>query len=149
MNILPPSPTFGAALDEVQELAELGWRIVSDDRPEACEVAFIASKRYSAGVRQRRIAWRPYGHLLTPTLTLVENEDDFYDLFAKHFPHRVFKCDDPSEDLLGFVCYCKQRERRSTVFRSPLDLARDLGPVFLDARNVAQRENLRILLADA
>lgn len=149
MKTLPPYPTFGAVLDDVQDLAESGWRITPSDHPEACEVGFLATKQLGPSVHQHRLVWRPYGRLLTPTMTFVEDEDDFYVHFEKHFPHRLFKCDDPSEDLVGFVCYCKQKHRQSIVVQFSLDFARDLGPTFLDAREAAQKENLQLLLADA
>lgn len=146
---MPPFQTLGAALGEAHELQTRGWQVVQVDQPEIAEVSFFATKKFSAELHFRRLVWRPYGYLLTPEVQLVEDEDSFFDLFGAHLPHRMVKCDDPTDDLLGFVCHCKWHDRRSLVFRFSLDLARDLGPVFLDARNAAQLENLRFLLSDA
>ena len=140
----PLFTTFGSALHEVYFLLGRGWEVLRDDRPEIAEIAFRATK----GLSSQRLTWRPYGYLLVPEIQKVEDEEGFYELFSEHLPHRMFKCDALEVDMLGFVCYCKRHKRKSTVFRFPLGLVKELGPVFLHARNAAQTENLQTLLAD-
>lgn len=144
-----PSQTLQAALNAASELAELGWRVIPNDRPAAAEIGFLAKKTYNGNLVERRIVWHPFGHLLFPQIQVVGTEDEFLDLFKHHLVHRIFKCDDPEADRLGFVCYCKQKERRSTVFQMPVAVAEHLGSVFLEIREAAEGENLRALLVDA
>lgn len=145
MSDLLPFPTFGATMGEVGDLLNDGWKVFHADRPEIAEIGFRAVREQE----QRHLVWRPYGYLLHPDIQVTDNEDSFFAMFQQHITHRLFKCDRPEEDLLGFVCYCQSKQRRSSVFQLPSTLAPNLGAGFLEAREVVQDQNRRIVLVDA
>lgn len=149
MNTFPPFQTYGAILTEILTLDQRGWTIQQADDQEIAEIGFIAHKPERNVERFRKLIWYPFGRTLVPQRQVADSAEEFFELFEEHLPHRLYKCDNTDLDLMGFVCYCQQKNRKALVFQADLDVARDLGDLFFLARDEAENENVRLLLCDA